>query len=277
MNRLLLFTGAALLVAAAPSAIWAQDSTLTSDRWSVKLGAFLSDFDTTLRLSGPERGTEINLEDVLGLETDNETFRGEVSYRIADRHRVSLGYYSFSRSASAAASRDFVIETEDQTLEFSAGAAIQTSFDWTLVPLIYRYSFHQSDRMEASIGVGVHWAEAEVSLSGQARINEMEFGQAVENEKSSAPLPVASLDVDYAVTDRFRLGATASYFGIKLGDIEGSLTDIRLTSDYRWTRSFSTGLGYTWYDINYEDSNGDFEFDLEYTYRGPEAYLAWRF
>ncbi|WP_405225804.1 hypothetical protein [Lentisalinibacter sediminis] len=116
---------------------------------SVEAGAFLSDFDTRLTLSGPEGGTEIALEDDLNLKDDQTSFRANLVSRFGNRHTHG-GYYSFNRSDTGVIEESFVVDTEDQTLEFVGAAVVQSRFDWDLVPVTYVYSFILTDRLATS-------------------------------------------------------------------------------------------------------------------------------
>jgi hypothetical protein len=267
----------ALVSFCALPAVSHAESPWASERFTLELGTFLSDFDTTVALRGPNDGRELDLEDELGLDSDQTTFRGRAIWRVRPRHRVRLDYYAFDRSARATADRSFVLETEDQRLEFDAGAVVATEFDWQLVPLTYAYSFVQSERTELAGSVGVHWAKARVAFGGRATINGQTVGAASESESTSAPLPVVGLDGSYRITDRWRAVGHAQYLGLEYGDFEGRLLDVRVGTEYRFFDRLGLGLAYTWYDIDLTVSEGPFEFELEYGYSGLETFLSYTF
>jgi hypothetical protein len=263
--------------AAAPS-LAEPSSPLAQHRFVFEAGAFLSDFDTSVRLRGPLGGSEITLEDDLGMDDDQTSFRGRLDWRFAERHRLILGYYGFDRTARGSASRTLVIDTEDQTLEFEAGVNVRSEFDWQLIPITYAYSFLLTDRFEAAASIGVHWAEARVGFEGEASVNGDPLVRvADESEKASAPLPVFGLELNYAVTPRWIMGAEGQYFGLDYGDYSGSLTDIRVKTEYWLGNRVGIGLGYTWYDIDFSEDNGRYSYDIDYEYDGLEAYLNFRF
>lgn len=266
------FTVAATVPAHAAEPWWAERAL------TVEAGAFIGEFDTRVRLHGPSVGDWVNLEDSLGLDSDQTTFRGELCWRFAPRHRVSVGYYEFDRHSDASAGRSFVIETEGQQLRFDAGIDLSTEFDWRLAPIIYTYSFILTDRTEVAASIGAHWLDAKVGYSGSAHVNGNPVSEgAGESETASAPLPVLGLEAAFAATPRLRVGARAQYFGLDYGDYSGRLTDVRLQAEFQAIRWLGIGLAYTWYDIDFSRDDGEFEASLDFDYAGPGAFLTLSF
>jgi hypothetical protein len=142
------------------------------------------------------------------------------------------------------------------------------------LPLTYTWSFLQNDRVEMAASIGAHWATADLRFEGTAVVNGDELRTASEQESTSAPLPVVGLEAVVAVTPRWRLGARAQYFGLDYSDYSGSLTDLRLLTEFRFSDFIGIGVGYTWYEIDFSVEDGDYDFDLDYDYSGPEAFVT---
>lgn len=245
---------------------------------TLEAGAFLSDFDTRLTLSGPEGGTEIALEDDLNLKDDQAAFRANLAWRFANRHTLGIGYYSFNRSDTGVIEESFVVDTEDQTLEFVGSAVVQSRFDWDLIPVTYAYSFILTNRLETSASVGLHWASTTVGFAGEAFVDGSSVAQgASESESVSAPLPVFGLSLNYALTPRWFVGTHFQYFGLDYEDISGDLVDLRIKTTYWFGERFGAGVGYTWYDIDLDADDGAYQFKFDYRYNGLEAFLNFRF
>lgn len=206
------------------------------------------------------------------------SFRGNLTWRFADRHALGIGYYSFSRSDIGVIEESFVVDTEDQTLEFVGSAVIQSQFDWELVPVTYAYSFILTDRLETSASFGLHWASTTVAFAGEAFVDGSSVAQgASERESVSAPLPVLGLSLNYALTPRWFFGSHFQYFGLDYEDFSGDLVDLRLTTTYWFGKRFGAGVGYTWYDIDFDEDDGVHQFSFDYRYNGLEAFLHFRF
>lgn len=270
------------LMLAAPAATLAagghaDGSPWTETRLEFRAGAFVGDFDTDVALTGPRAGTVLNLEDDLDLETEQTTFRGELTWRFADRHRVAVAYYDFDRTSTGGAERPFSVETRDQLLEFDAGVAVRTDFDWRLIPVTYTYSLFQNERFEGAATVGFHWTRFQVGVEGTARVNDSGYRTAAEDEVASVPLPVLGLQGDVALTRHWRLGARAQYFGLDYGDYSGNLIDARITTEYRFANALALGAGYTWYNLDLDKEDGPYLYAVDYGYQGPELYMTLMF
>ena len=87
------------------------------------LGAFVTDRDTTTRLdSANGDGTDLDLEDDLGLESSMSVVRVAGYYWVTPRYRLDVGYFDLSRRATKAiqetidfGDRPFVIDTAIET------------------------------------------------------------------------------------------------------------------------------------------------------------------
>jgi hypothetical protein len=125
-----------------------------------ELGAYKSDFDTTLRIDGEEIGSEIDLEDDLNFDSDDTAFRLDGYWRFADRHRVMFAYYDLTRDATALLTEDIII---DDVL-YPAGSEVKGGFDIWVLQLAYSYSVVQTKRGELGLSIGVHWPGIDFSL-----------------------------------------------------------------------------------------------------------------
>jgi hypothetical protein len=226
-------------------------------------------------VTGPNGGAGIDLEDVLGLDSDQTSFLGELMWRFAPRHRVILGYYRFDRSATTALEGAIEIDDPDQGLiEIEAGVVADAELDWQLIPVSYAYSFYKTDNFETAAWLGVHWVDVRFGIEGVTTPNQF----VSESESASGPLPVFGLRADYALTPRWLIGGHAQHFTLDYGDYSGDLLDLCVQTEYWFTDNIGAGLGYTWYDIGMDFDEGEgYELGIDYTYRGLEAYLAVRF
>jgi len=139
-----LFLGVGLLLY---GAVTAAAPRFGEETLNLKLGGFLSEFDTEVAVTGPNGGNGIDLEEVLGLDSDQTSFRGELMWRFALRHRVILGYYRFDRSATTVLEGAIEIDDPDEGLiEFEAGVVADAELDWQLIPVSYAYSFYKTEQ-----------------------------------------------------------------------------------------------------------------------------------
>jgi hypothetical protein len=248
----------------------------------LRLGSYFSDFDTNVKLSGPNGGTGINLEDALGLDSDQAVLRGGLAWRIAPRHRLVLEYVDFNRESTGISERSFTIDTDDGFYEFSAGARLTTQFDWRLIPLTYTYSFYRADDLELAGSVGVHWFKTSIGFAGEATVTPpggvpTPVASTAEEESASGPLPVFGLQGSYALTKHWVIGAKLGWFGLDYDDYSGELWDLGVTTEYWFNDHFGAGLGYSYYTIDLTVEDGRFKTSADYTYGGVNAYIALRY
>jgi hypothetical protein len=252
------------------------------DVFTIRVGGYFSDFDTNVRLSGPNGGDKVNLEDTLGLDSNQTVFRGGASWRFAPRHRLALEYLDFRRDATGTAERSFVIDTEDGTYQFDAGATLETEFDWQLVPVTYTYSFYKTRNLEVAGSVGVHWFSTKIGYEGAATVTPPggspgPVASAAESESASGPLPVFGLQAGYALSKRWFVAAKVGWFGLDYDDYSGELWDLGVTTEYWFSENFGAGVGYGYYSIDVSVDNGAFETAADYTYDGLNLYVTFRY
>jgi hypothetical protein len=252
------------------------------DVLTLRVGGYFSDFETNVRLSGPNGGDKVNLEDSLGLDPDQTVVRGGLTWRFAPRHRLVVEYVDFNRSSTGTAERNFVIDTEDGTYEFAAGATLNTNFDWTLTPITYTYSFYKTPKLELAGSAGIHWFRTSIGYEGAATVTPpggvpSPVISAAESESASGPLPVFGLQAGYALTPQWIIGAKLGWFGLDYDDYSGELWDFGLTSEYWFSDHFGAGIGYSRYSIEITEDKDRYEAAIDYTYDGANVYIALRF
>lgn len=165
-------------------------------------GVFLPSFDTSARVdTSLGLGTEIDLEDDLDLSSSETTFWGDVSWRFARKHRLSIAYFDFTRDASAVANKELTIGDET----FPVGASLSTELKFQIVPIAYTYSFMNEENYEFGASLGVHWYTLELSVSGSASVGNQAAGLSASAD-GDAPMPLLGLFFDYHFTPRWSVG-----------------------------------------------------------------------
>ena len=126
-----------LLLLLAPASVLAQSG--LDDRFSISLGAFITDRDTDTRLDSDVlgKGTVIDFEDDLGLDSSDTVFRIDGHYRFGQKHRINFSVFDLSRDSSTTVQRE--IQFGDEV--FSINTVIKADFDLNIYQLAYTYSF----------------------------------------------------------------------------------------------------------------------------------------
>jgi hypothetical protein len=240
--------------------------TVGSERGSILVGSFITDRESNARLdSDSGEGTDLDLEDDLGLESSMSVARVGGYLWLGRRHRLDVAYFDMSRDASRVI--DETIEFGDQV--FQINTTIESEQELSILKADYTFAALARDRGYLGIVAGLYIADMAMTLS------ERTLG-AYESEDVTAPLPLFGLRGDYAITDRITLRGAVQWFGFDTGDVDGRLTDFYVGADYGLGRNqrMAVGLAYDRVSMNIgaEDDDG-FDGRLDWGYDGVLLYF----
>jgi len=255
--------GAMLASLLLPFAVGAQ-SVQDDERGSVLFGAFITDRETSTRLdsdAGP--GTEIDLEDDLGLESSMSVVRLGGYLWLGRRHRFDAAWFDLSRDAATTIQE--TIHFGDDT--FAIDTVVETEQDLSIVKADYTFAAVARDRGFLGVTGGLYILETTMAL------REASVGR-FESEDLTAPLPLLGLRGDYEVNDRITVRGAMQWFGVKTQDVEGRLTDFYVGADYGFGQRMAVGLAYNRVAMNIgaEEERG-FEGRLDWGYDGLLLYF----
>jgi hypothetical protein len=237
--RLGLLSSLAVLAQALPLAGNAQP-TRGEERAGILVGAFITDRESTTRLdSGSSDGTEIDLEDDLGLESSTSVARLGGYVWLGERHRLDGGYFNLDRESSFPI--DETIEFGDEV--FTINTVVETESKLSIIKADYTYAVVARDRGYLGLTAGLYIADTSMT------IRQATLGQA-ESEDVTAPLPLFGLRGDYAINDRITLVGAAQWFGFEAEDVDGRLTDFYVGADYGFGQRMAVGLAYNRVSMN---------------------------
>jgi hypothetical protein len=255
--------GLALLLgtlAISPTAL-AQDR----ERASIVFGAFITDRKTTTRVdSATMPGTDLRLEEDLGLEDSSTVLRMNGHLWLKPRHRFDVSLFDLSRSASRRI--DETIEFGDET--FVIDSVINSSQDLSILKADYTFSVVDKPRGFLGLTGGLYVARTKLALT------DPELGIS-EVEDLTAPLPVAGFRGEFEVTERITVGGASQWFSIDVDDASGSLRDFYIGADYRVGRRFAVGLAYNEVRMNINaEEVGGYTGSIDWGYDGWLLYFG---
>jgi len=263
INRLCALASIASLAYLAPLAGNAQP-TAGTERAGIMVGAFITDRQSTTRLDSDDgSGTEIDLEDDLGLESSTNVARLGGYVWLGKRHRLDGAYFNLNRDSTFPIKE--TIDFGDRT--WVINTAINTESKLSIIKADYTYAVLVKDRGWLGLTGGLYIADTSLTLSQQT------LGQR-ESEDVTAPLPVFGLRGDYAFNDRITLRGAAQWFGYDSTDFEGRLTDLYVGADYGFGKRMAVGLAYNKVSMNLGaiEDNG-FDSRLDWGYDGFMLYF----
>ena len=259
-------TAAVLLAAVAPG-VHADPGNPLNDRFNFQLGGFLLSTETTLRVDGALRGSEIDTERDLGLK-DSDRFRVDAYWRIAPKHKIRLMYFDTSNQAEKTLER--TIEFNDNV--YNVGLDVRAKTETQVTEVAYEYTFLKRETYDLSGSFGVHNLKFQTSLGGELNGNPLPSLQ--NTAEANGPLPVVGLRGVWRFNDQFYIDAMAQYFSISFDQYDGSVTD--LTASAVWQFSQHVGVGAGWNNfITKVDVDGDrFHGMLRWKYGGARIFIT---
>jgi hypothetical protein len=236
-----------------------------TDRFALRVSYFAPTVDTFLRLDqdNGQPGTELLVEQDLGLEDKPTQARAEMIIRLRERNRLRVDYYKLTRYGDQILTR--TITFGDQTFLVSERA--QTMIDWRQLGLTYTRSLLYFDRFELGAGLGI--ALLETRARGEVRARNVS-----ESEDGIAPFPTFALDATWRISKRWSFNVRGQTFTANTDEFDGTLSDYHGDIQYRWRKNFTLGLGYTSLrmkveSVSTDDLTGKFDQDIA----GPEFFI----
>jgi hypothetical protein len=191
--------GAFALLAFVPAArgLLAQDTrNHLYDKWQFTAAGAVVIFGSEMRIDGPNgNGTDIQLENDLGLA--KEKFQGRFAgrFRIGHRSELEAGYLLARRNAENTLTRDIVFT--DTT--YTAGLDVKSTFNADNLFLAYRYAFIAKEKTQIGAGIGLGAIFFKTSIEAVAGIGGATASYARERSLTG---PTGSL----GLFGRFRVG-----------------------------------------------------------------------
>lgn len=258
MKKRLAICSSSLIAATLSFSVVAADNKnfwMQKDRFNLNVGGFISNSNTEARLSSDILGvgTLIDFEDDLGLEEDETVARIDGHYRFKPRHRIDFSWFDLSRDGRETLLRD--IQYEDTI--FTAGTAVDSELGFTVIKVVYTYSFFQKEKIDLGVSTGLYVYDFESEIvAPETRTKEESDG--------TAPFPTFGLRVTWAFKPELFFRAHLDYFDIDRSDVEGEVIDILVALEHQTWKNVGLGIGYNDVDAEGEDKEDRDEVKLEY-------------
>ncbi len=237
-----------------------------TDRFWFGVGAFLATTATEIRLDSDSGiGTNLDVEDVLGLDETVVAPQGLARWRISDRWRLELEYFEVDRSHTRQTTTD--IDWGDQT--FPAGTQIKSEFNMSVTRLSVGYSFFKRPDKELGVALGFHLTDIDARLSSS--------GGNAEGGAVLAPLPVISMYGQCALTDVWAVAGRLDAFRLEYDPYKGSIYSIGVDVLCQPWRHVGFGLGYRSLMVDASAQGSDWEGRFSTNFQGPIAFISCSF
>jgi hypothetical protein len=260
---------AAAVVSADPAVAQLSDPT-----FELGLSYYQPSFDTTVRLDSATLGTgsDLNLEDDLGVEGDASELRGELSIRLGGRFRLVFDHVEFQRSGQRTLGRS--IQFGD--VVYASNAELRSEVESSHTGGALQFLFYKGPSSDWSVSLGVSYLDVSASISGRAiaTANGVPVGTVdiAETGEASGPVPLAGLHGKFWLGQRLRLRLDGRYIDVgALFDEDkwsGSMTEYGASVDYFVLPWLALGGGWAGTAIDADFDDGDDIGSVEYDFDG---------
>ena len=251
------------------------------ERYELTIGRSVTDFDAKIRINSRDDSVdkEIDFEDRLGFDTTVRLGWVRGSWRMADRHRLALLYMPIKRTSQLTSQKD--IDVAGNIIK--SGASVETEVKTHVFDIEYIYSFYKKPDLEIGVTAGIYWMNslAEVSASGEIIIegsDQAEFRTDYQsNQRLVAPLPLIGVKAAYEINQQWHARASARYLGVTIGDIEGRILNLNLSTKYDFNNHLGLCAGLTSFDVSVQQNGVVFINALSYQYNAVQLYLVLKY
>jgi hypothetical protein len=258
-----------IILASATATALADEGPIRGGTETIKLnfGTILNQSNTTLGIQGPNgRGVEFELEGATGVQRDRWSTVASGSWRFAPNHRVGFQSFSTRRQSSKTIDQELVIKDE----VIPVGTTLETSSKTDFFIVNYQYSLMRDDRVELSAMAGLYTARFRYSFDSTNPPRDID-------SKAAAPLPMIGLSLDTFLTPRWTISAFVEGLALKVGDVEGRIAYMGISTDYMLTRHFGLGVGISLVDVGANVTDDSFRGSFNYRSNSYFAYGQVRF
>ena len=256
-----LFILLALLMMTAANYAYAKEK--IPDQFRIAFGGFaVVRYDSLMSLTEPNLGAGISIspEDTLGLSSEQVVLRLEGYYRFTKKHAMTYSWYRISSDGSKILEEEFDwVDDNGDTITIPADAKVDSTLSYDIFKLGYLWSFHHSDKVEMSAGVGIHMTRVEVDL----RSDTTSSGVNSRDVDTTLPLPVFSFSIVYHVTPKFVWHLKQEFFALQFDKWDGNYTDSTLGVEYRFLENVGLGIALSSNSLKVTESEDDYKFSYD--------------
>lgn len=269
-GRAMLMACTAALLLGSPAVRAADAPNLLEDRFQLSLGTFGVNNEPRVDLKGETGGG--GTVDVGRSVSGNEVNpRLDGQWRFADRHKVRMSAFSYSRSKTRVLDEE--IEWGDET--FPVNAELEVDNGWTVIAAAYEYSFVRREKYEIGASIGLHYFDFDVELRAEGDASGEPFERVLEESASiGLPAPVVGLRGLWSLSHNLWIDAAVEYFALSLDDYSGSLQDYRLFITWQPKTWLGVGVGYNRFKVDVDVDKDDFNGNLDWVYDGPMIFYS---
>jgi len=257
-------------------------------KFELGVGGTLLRLSETIRIdpeSGGE-GTEINVEDVLGVSRSTLQPRVAFRWRPWRRHEFEVGFQRAVRSSEKVLTDTIAF----RDTSFAAGLRLNSSIRTSQLFLNWRFAFTAKENTQIgfALGLGALFLRSELNALAGATAGGADTAIAQYGDSSSFTAPVGSVGAygRFRLGNRWYLEPDLRFVYVKISNLKAGVIEGGLATRYFFSNTIGAELGYGlgWYKVTLErtaDNSGIFGIGatgkIKYTVNGLRGGLVFQF
>jgi len=251
----------------------AEETAQSTQEWrkkpgfALKFGTYLPSLNTKLRLDSETlgRGTEIDFEDLLQLDSSPLILRSDAEVPIASWLGLDLGFYVINRSNTRVIDRD--IQVGDTI--FNVNQTVNTKFNTTYLRTNFKFYIIRKPRVDFGVWAGANVAFFNFSLQAQ------ELGETFsEGRDVWAPIPAIGIHGAYTLFRNFYIFGKAGYFYYGISDnLKFNNVSFDININYYFYKFLGIGVTYEYNRAELKGEIGDLSGEIVNRLGGFQFYL----
>lgn len=209
-------------------------------------------------------GSDVDLEEDLGLHKSKFQGRLSVRWRPGHRHELEAGYQFIRRNKS----RTLQVDIEFADTTFPAGFDVKTKFNSDNAFLTYRFAVmaKENTQLGLALGLGALFLGASIDGVGFVDPDTVRIDQSFDQ---IAPLGSIGLYGRFRFADRWHVNADARAIGITIDRFDISVLEGGLAGQYFFTPKWGAELGwsYSGVTVDFTSESGARSAKIEYDFQ----------
>jgi hypothetical protein len=208
--------------------------------FSAQIHYFFSDIDAEGRTIEDQVGSLFDLEDTLGVDTNDGVPSVNLWFHILRRNSILVSYFTSSYDGSTTLGKPLLYGNE----LYPAGTNVDSHFDFSLARLHYNFRFLNFKVVDMGILVGVDLYQGEGHLTAA--------GLPDEDNDFNAPFPVVGLNFTAKIPKiHLFIYAEATGTNLDISDVDASVLDAQFrVTWYIADGPFGLTAGYRYLDLD---------------------------
>jgi hypothetical protein len=251
-----------------PAVAQESGSVLEQRAW-LRLSQQQARADSNVRIDESQlgiRGTDLDLEDDLGMPQRRPVRSVLLGLRWSERWRAEFEHFSLKRERV-----DYRIDRNLSVGDtvYAASALIDTQLDSKVTRASLGYAFWRSANHELGVVLGLHVTRFSFDIGGEIAGGGTTAVLPTETADSTAPLPTLGLFGTWS-SPSWTLSSRVDWFSMAHRGYDGRLLHAQASALYRLTPHLQLGLGYRVDDYRMEARRSDFTGGVRYRFNGPQ-------